>query len=345
MSQWGDRLRIHAEARPGTVTCLPDLFLDHLVPLEEGQDPLAAMADVAERGGGNLATGPQRLEVGGNAANLAHALARLGVRARLVAPTDDLGAHLARRDLAPDGVDLAGVRPTGPAAHTVALELDPTGGEGANVMLSDPGPLDGFHPDDLADADVAGVREADAVAVVNWAKTQPHGTALLEAVAGAAGEAGTTVYVDTSDPTTRPPEDREAFLASEAVTEAVDVWGLNDHEARTWARAVGADPGTPQEAGDALADLAEARIDVHWEAAAWTRRDGPPLEVEGFDVPVRQRTGAGDAWNAGNVLADLLDLPSRERLQVAHGTAALLVREGEPPTRGTLAEFLEERTG
>lgn len=342
MPGWSDRLTPDVDP-PGRVCCLPDLFLDHLVPLPPAGAFLDDLAEVARRGGGNIATDEQRVEVGGNAANLAFALARLGVEASLVAPTDAEGRRQAADVLGAAGVDVDGVRDAGAAARTVALELGAEEGEGANVMLSDPGPLAGYGPSDLTRADEARVREADVVAVANWAKTKPGGTALLEAVAGLADEADGAVFLDTSDPATRPPGDVEALLASEALRGGVDRWGMNEHEARTYAEAAGADDPDLVEAAEVLAGHAGARVDVHTAGEALTHDGSEVVRAPAFEVVPARRTGAGDAWNAGAILADLLGLDPRRRLQAAHGTAALLVRDGEPPTREELAAFLDER--
>lgn len=348
MGPWADRLRVDADP-PGAVCCLPDLFLDHLVPLGPAEAALDDLADVARRGGGNRHTGPQALQVGGNAANLARGLARLGVDASLVAPTDGVGASMARDELAPLGVDVGGVRDVGQAAHTAALEFGAEAGaaSGANVMLSDPGPLEGLGPEDLREGDRAQVREADVVAVTNWAKTRPGGTALLEEVARLADEAGADVYVDTSDPAPRPREEVEALLASPALDGGVAAWGMNEHEARVLAGAAGADDPTVEEAADVLAERTGARVDVHTAEAAWTRGGADAATAPAFDVDPRRLTGAGDAWNAGNILAGLLGLPDRDRLRVAHAVAALAIRdpEGPGPDRGAVAGFLEERGG
>jgi sugar/nucleoside kinase (ribokinase family) len=342
MTTWAQRLAVDADAGPGRVCCLPDLFLDHLVPLGPREEAVEAVADVARRGGGNLETGAQSAEVGGNAANMARALARLGVDASLVGPTDAEGLRRARDVLGADDVDVEGLRDVGRCARTVALEMGAGEGEGANVMLSDPGPLDGYGPGDLEAGDEERIRRADVVAVANWAKTRPGGTALLEAAGEIAAESGTSVYLDTSDPATRPAEEVEALVAAEGVLEGVDVWGMNEHEARTYARAAGAADPDLGEAAALLAERTGGRVDVHRADEAVTR-GGQAAEAPAFDVAVDRRTGAGDAWNAGNVLADLLGLPAGDRLQVAHAVAALALRGGEPPTRREAAAFLDER--
>ncbi|MHB8605471.1 MAG: hypothetical protein ACYDCK_09465, partial [Thermoplasmatota archaeon] len=88
------------------VVCLPDFYLDHFVELPRWDDAVAAMRGVFERGGGNVQNVPQRFAAGGNAANTALALARLGVHAHLVARTSAFGALVLRDTLGAAGVDL-----------------------------------------------------------------------------------------------------------------------------------------------------------------------------------------------------------------------------------------------
>jgi sugar/nucleoside kinase (ribokinase family) len=63
--------------------------------------------------------------------------------------------------------------------------------------------------------------------------------------------------------------------------------------------------------------------------------------VPSFNVNPLRTTGAGDVWNAGNILGDALGLPDSCRLTLANAVAAYYVcsPKAEHPTLSKLMEF------
>jgi fructose-1-phosphate kinase PfkB-like protein len=66
--------------------------------------------------------------------------------------------------------------------------------------------------------------------------------------------------------------------------------------------------------------------------------EAKPPSMEG-----RRATGAGDAWNAGNILGHLLELAPEERLTLANTVATAYVTNPEPthPTLPEVAALLD----
>ena len=64
--------------------------------------------------------------------------------------------------------------------------------------------------------------------------------------------------------------------------------------------------------------------------------------VPTFKVKVLRATGAGDAWNAGNILGDHNGLSDECRLMLANAVSACYLSDpdGEHPTKEKLADFL-----
>lgn len=327
------------ELQDRRVVVLPDFFVDRFVPVPPWEGFSERVAAIHGRGGGNLPTRAQTLRVGGDAANTAYALGRLGVPVRLVAHADAFGRELLERVLGPVGVDLAGVRDAERSASTVALEFE----DGANVMLSDAGPLASASPDDLTEEDWTAVEDADAVLFGNWSQARRHGTELLAAVLERAQ--GRTM-LDTSDPTHRSEGDARDLLGHPAVRDQLDVWAMNEAEARHFGRlAAGEDPPDWEAAAAAVAKTFAGRVDAHTADAALTVQTGRSVRCRTAPVSPKHRTGAGDAWNAGDLLGYLLGLDDAHRLEVANAVAgALLTDEAHrPPTLGVLAAWLDER--
>lgn len=313
-----------ADLQGSRVAVLPDLFADVLVPLPAWEDARGEIDAVARRGGGNLPVDGIELTLGGNAANLAVALARLGARVDLLAETDDVGRMLLERAAGDAEVGTEGLRVGSRRSTTASLECDD-----ANVMLSDPGPLVDFGPDRLRERDWRLLEAADAVALVNWAQNE-RGTDLLEAIAERVGDLDAFVYLDTGDPRHRLADPTELAQAP-SVWDGVDAWGLNENELYAFA-SDGA--GDPLDAARDLSARLDVRLDLHTRRWAATTRGHEPVRVEAPATPARRLTGAGDAFNAGNLAGYLLDLPDRERLALAHRVAEAYVTSprGRAPT-------------
>ncbi|HWH08502.1 MAG TPA: carbohydrate kinase family protein, partial [Candidatus Thermoplasmatota archaeon] len=225
------RLRDLDAARYHVVT-LPDFFLDHFVRVPPWAQAEPLWRAVHQRGGGNVPTPGQHFQPGGNAANTALALARLGVRVHLVTRTSAFGKAYLEQTMGRMGVDLRYVRGDGHLAVTTALEFQED--RPANVMLSDPGSVAQYGPEELDANDWTLLEAADLVLLANWSQNR-RGTALVEAVCRAASAAGTMTMLDTGDPSVRGP-DAEAGLAElrERLLPMgnLDVYALNENELR-----------------------------------------------------------------------------------------------------------------
>lgn len=327
-----DRL---AETRPGDlhVVALPDFFLDHFVTAPSWSDAVALMEGVHDRGGGNIPGWPQRFHPGGNATNTALALARLGVHAHLVAITDAFGLAYLRDTVGPHGVDLKQVRATGQLAITTALEFGP---ERRNVMLSHPGSVADLRFEHLDDNQLTLVEGSDAVLVANWTANRGAGTSFVEAVLKLAGRGRGLTYLDTGDPSSRiadvPELKRRVFASPD-----LDVLAVNENEVRIFSGATDVEEG----AGKLKAEIA-GTLDLHTSTRSATWLKEGRAEAPCLDVPFRRATGAGDAWNAGNLLGHLLKLEPSERLLLANVVAGLYVsgEDGLAPRMADVVGYL-----
>lgn len=325
------------------VVCLPDFFLDHFVELPPWEDAVAEMARIHAQGGGNLQRVAQRFSSGGNAANTALALARLGVRAHLIARTSAFGGDTLRSSLGGAGVDLSRMKTDGELAITTALEFGPAR---RNVMLSNAGSVADFRFEDLDDNDLTLIEGSDAVLVANWAQCVRGGTGLVSSVARLAAKSGTISYVDTGDPSGRLP-DVPTFVDDVLTQEPIGVLALNENELAHYAGARATDRSDVLASGTTLAERLKGGLDLHTSgfAAAWTNGNPEPAVVETFAVTPRRATGAGDAWNAGNLLGHMAGFEPAERLAAANALAAHYISspEGRHPNLRDLAEFVRAR--
>lgn len=283
------------------VVCLPDYFVDHLVEVPDWTGHVEEMEAALTSGGGNVPGVPQRLAPGGQSANVARILAGLGVDAALLAPTGPVGRALAEHWLSPIGVDLDLV--DGETSLTVAYEASQ-----ANVMVNDGASLDELTFDDLGDEAIA---DADWVHIANWAQIGDGDAFLADALA-ACDEADVRVSVDPGDP--RPHGDHQ--LLRVLSKQPPDLVSVNEVEAD----ALGLSPDTPV---PTLPRGGPGPVVVHGaDEATLVLPDDTTVTAPSLDVEPRRRTGAGDAFNAGFLVGELLDLDDWAKLELAHAVAA-----------------------
>lgn len=333
---------------------MPDFFLDRIINLDwDAAEFSGLVGAVVKRKGGSIDGIPQTDLRGGNAINVASALANLGVEVAPIVCTSEFGLQQIKYHFKNTPIDTSHIKTGGKASITTALEFK-NQNEKANVMLRDLGALADFGPVDFDDGDYALIEDADYVCLFNWAGTLKFGTALAEAVFDRAKKLGKgKTYYDTADPT--PNAKAIAGLMENVLkTDKVDILSLNENEAITYASLL--DEGLKEkkellgfaelalEAARVLAKRLPARIDLHTTVFSATLKGKREVVVPTFKVKVLRATGAGDAWNAGNILGDHNGLSDECRLTLANAVAAsyLSDAEGLHPTKEKLSLFLRD---
>jgi ribokinase len=271
----GLRIAPTAVSDPVRVLVIGDALLDvHALP----SVPIVSGADVPAAIG---------LQPGGQGANLAVRLARMGIGVRLLtAVADDRAGTLLREALAAEGIDLEAV-PTA-ASGTVVVLRDAAG---ERTMLSHRPPLAAAAAERLA----AVRRDAGWVVCSGYALAEPGADVLADALRpfGRLAVAGCALA------------DRDVAAWRRRVTDAgPNVLFLNRHEA------IALDP-IPVVDVVAVTDPDGASVTVRGVELRVTVPPGPPAV---------DATGAGDAFAAafvGSVLADDGWPPSADRLRSA----------------------------
>lgn len=308
------------------VVLMPDFYLDHFVKFEGDLELLIrSIRETAERGGGNLPMSKQAIARGGNAANAAAALSRMGGRPYLVAKADDLGLWLLERRSGLKGEELRGVKVVGSQSMTVALEVY-RDGDLVNIMINDPGPVRAFGPSDLDEGDLEAVKRADFVCVLNWAQNS-MGTELIKEVFGVVKREGVgKTFLDTGDPSPRG-EEVKTLLKEVSRSGLIDIWGMNENEARRYSSAMGFDSAGASllEIGRFLHEELGAIIDLHTSDFSSTHGPDGEWAVDSFPVSPLRKTGAGDAWNAADIFGHFMRLDPELRLALANAAASYYI--------------------
>lgn len=337
-----------------SVVLMPDFFLDRLVSLKWNLRSLSDnLAEVAQRKGGSI-DGVEQTEIrGGNAINTASALATLNANVTPIVSTNDLGLRLIRFYLKSRKADLSHVKVFDEASITTAIEFESKNGR-VNVMLRDVGALAHFGPKCLTSGDFEAIEDADYVCVFNWAGTRRFGTELARTVFRHTKTKGKgKTYYDTADPTPNK-ENVKELTKSILQSKYVDLFSVNENEAICYASQLSPEVKEPRrtfefeelakEAARVLSSHISARVDLHTTRFSATFTKKGETVVSAFKVPVLRATGAGDAWNAGNILGDANRLSDGCRLALANAVAAFYISNpvGKHPTQKQLLEFLEK---
>jgi sugar/nucleoside kinase (ribokinase family) len=342
------------EIREFNVVVMPDFFIDRLISLPNSAETFIKQIDDAVMRKGGSIDGITQTEIrGGNAVNTAAALATLGVKVTPIICTNKLGERLIKFYFKKLKVDVSHIKILERPSLTTALEFKTKNGK-ANVMLRDVGSLADFEPQCLSEGDFEAIENADYVCIFNWAGTRRFGTELAGTIFKHVKEKGKgKTYYDTADPT--PNKEKIPELIKEVLqSRYVDVLSVNENEAVCYAFQLSDKTKElegklrfeelAKESARILANSLSARVDLHATSFAATFTKNKEKVIPAFQVPVLRATGAGDAWNAGNVIGDACGLSDDYRLMLANAVAAYYISNADElhPTRRKLIEFLEK---
>ena len=330
------------------VVAMPDFYLDYVLAFPGKLDEMAsAMVDVAGRGGGNLLGWKHLIGRGGNASNFSAQLSNLDVNVVPIIETDEFGKMALGHFL--KGVDLSHVTTAGSVSRTLAFEAEHSGRR-VNIMASDPGSLSGFGPEKLDESDMQLIREADFVCVFNWNQNL-KGTELAEQVFQTARNEGKAVtFFDPGDPTSK--ASQIPRLNERVLTQGlVDVLSVNENELEQLAAVVRKETGgiegedaNPLFEAASVFSMLGVRVDLHTAGFSATFIDGQRERALCASTTPLKVTGAGDAWNAGDIFAQGMGLEHRERLVFANATAAAYMKRPDlvPCSMAEILQQVEE---
>ncbi|MCL4355661.1 MAG: carbohydrate kinase family protein [Nitrososphaerota archaeon] len=309
------------------VAVMHDYFVDRLVHVRGLEKTMAEVAEKAASGGGGIHGVPQEEIRGGNAVNLAHALARLGLRTLLITHCEPAHEHLLKSAFRGLKADLK-VKPL-PAGLTVAFE------ESTNVMLSDGRGASDFGPSALDEDDWTGLEGSKVVCSVNWAANR-RGTELLQALRRRLG-AEKTIYIDPAD--FRDRLDRFMALARLISKGGLVDWvSMNEFESLSAATAMGIESADRASRCLYLARALGVVFDMHCVDGAYTSEGTRVTASPTRSIRTRRLTGAGDVWDAASIYGRLKEMDEQGRLGFAN-RAAKLYLEGKDPVPPTLSEL------
>jgi len=329
------------------IVVMPDFFVDRVIKLGSKEEFFNSINDKARLGGGSI-RGVTTADIkGGNAANVAYCLAKLGARVALFTMADDIGAAILRQTFSRFGENVNLLVTTGRHGSTTAFELLSENDVRVNIMISDVGDNSKFGPDMVNSSDHLNyLKKSDAAVVVNWGSNL-KGTQLAEHAFKNSPKS--LHFIDPADIETRKEDFRDSL---KYIAEFTDVLSINESEYNSLAEVAGLEHleltnedivDHTKNAVRQLAEKIDISVDLHTrKGAAWSNGKETSF-VRAIKVDVRTLTGAGDSWDSADILVYLASLNAIERLTFANATVSLYLRSqtSEPPTSSEVFELLE----
>ncbi|MFW9799310.1 MAG: carbohydrate kinase family protein [Candidatus Thorarchaeota archaeon] len=311
---------------------MPDFFVDHFIIDRSLEDFIQGLRQLAKQGGGNLLGSTQFIRRGGNAVNTASALLSLGLDPVLIVTTDDYGAKILPTLVHPD-LDLSHIHKDGRLSSTVSIEVDYEGRR-VNLMVSDSGSASEFSFSDLTSTDLDAIRESSLVALLNLNHNADAPRLAVELFEAVSESSNARKFIDVGDPSGN--QGIIEPLARQVLSDGlVDIISLNENEARWFAWALSGRNDKWKSLSSKHEDWLSAaqlvsketgvRVDLHTQYFAATIAEENLIVAPTFRTECRVTLGAGDAWNAGDILGTLLNLSENDRLTLANTVAALYV--------------------
>ncbi len=308
-------------------TTLADVFIDRIVKVPDLDKLVTDVKAKSAVGGGSIRGIKQREIVGGNATNIAYALVKFGSETELFAIGDEFTRRLLDlRFQEFDNIKINMLK--GKPGFTVALETNHN--NDSNIMISDVGGIEKFNGIDITTNYLKIIEESDIVIISNWASNL-NGNQLVNEIFSAAKDSIKLLdFADLSTSTNRLQE----LMDNIENNKIIDVISLNENECQILGKFLGlknvSAEYTINEIKTMALDISSILgtiIDIHTPIGSCSASDGDVQFVESFPVKPIILTGAGDVWNAINILGLKKGLSTINRLNLANASAASYISE------------------
>jgi sugar/nucleoside kinase (ribokinase family) len=339
-----------------------DGFVDEIIAVVDKRhsfnefDPVKTIAHLGQKiqnaagQSSNYELVTRQMKLGGNGPIMANALASFGLSVTYIGGLGYPAVHPVFQEM----TARAKVISIADAGHTDALEF-----EDGKIMLGKITALDEVNWKNLVDRvgqkELTGmVDEADLFGFVNWTML-PHMSDIWEKmrtqIVPGVSKKNRKFFVDLADPEKRTSADIKGALDIIARFQgSFDViLGLNLKEAGTILEVLGLPAASdPEGMIESTARAIRQNLNiyccvVHPRSGAAAATASASAKFAGpFVKHPRISTGAGDHFNAGFALGQVLGLTLEESLCTGVGTSGYYVRSGISPSAAQLAEFVSD---
>lgn len=297
----------------------------------------------------NLEFVPQLEKLGGNGPIMANALLEAGVALRYIGSLGNPDVHPVFQDFAQrtEAISLCG------PGITHAIEF-----HDGKLLCGEMASLDEITYDKLVSSLGEGAffdlfSRANLIALVNWTMI-PHMTSIFaqlvdKVLPNLPPLDHRIFFFDLADPQKRSIDDLKGVLRQIQRFQGFGhvTLGLNLKEGQqVYSALFGTPPGESPEhlkqmATEIRNELAIGTVLIHPTHGAACANRNDAWYVDGpYCAQPKLTTGAGDHFNAGFTLSQLLKLPPDQGLTMAVATSGFYVREGKSPTLSELQQFI-----
>jgi len=311
-----------------------DYFIDRIIHINNKQKFFKKINEKTKFGGGSI-RGISTKEIGGgNAVNFSFCLAKLGLEVHLFTIADQIGKNILENlflGLLNVHLNIFHGRP----GYTTSLEFmnQSTFQPESNVMISDVGDNAHFGKEKFKTMiDKNLMRDAVAVVGLNWA-TNLKGTSLLKYVFS--NSPNSLHFVDPADIGDRTREFCSLLIDN---NDLIDILSINENECNSLLSELklknrilkgNYDCKKIKRAAQILAQEFKIPINLHTKNGTAFSNGVQAFSISSFKLTkIHNLTGAGDSWDAANILGYLLNLKPIERLFLANVFAALYLTHG-----------------
>ena len=333
------------------IVVLPDFFIDRIIQLKSKEHFFESILQKTKYGGGSIREFNAFEKKGGNAVNVAYALATLGVKVVLFTIADKVGSAFLSNTFSKFG-DIIQLRITdGSNGLTTALEFhSETGGASENIMLNHLRGIADIGPEIInSDSDLSILNDSSAVVFLNWGSNN-RGSNLLEYVFKNS-PISSFHFLDPADIDNRKSEFKEILLQNK---DNIDTLSINENECNSLCKAFDIEkniinensPTNLQQIVEELSTILGIEICLHTRAGSIWSNGSNSFFAKALETNVVNLTGAGDCWDAGYILSTVAGLKIEDRLLFANAVASSYVGniDGEPPTLEKVEKLLENNT-
>ena len=323
-----------------SVVVLNDFFLDRIIKISDIEKIYHQILEKSKLGGSIRGITQQDIK-GGNATIVAYALARLGCPITLITVADKTSKALLNDTFAEFQNSSLFVI-DGKPGKTTSLELR-NGREIVNIMLSDLGDNENFGPEKLGSKEQEAIAKSDAVIVTNWASNQ-KGTELCKFVFEKSEKA--LHFLDPADIQTRPKEFKDSM---NELGFLLDSLCINENECNILLEQYGlGSMSGSEETKNLILNLSKkssVSIDLHISSGAYWSNGKEVDFAKSHPIEPNFVTGAGDVWDAANIVRHLANFVPQKRLNFANAAASLYVNnpQGIPPTLDDVLTFVNKK--
>ena len=308
-------------------TTLADVFIDRIVRVPDLDKLVTDVKAKSTVGGGSIRGIKQTEIVGGNATNIAYALVKFGSETELFAIGDEFTRRLLDlRFQEFDNIKINMLK--GKPGFTIALETDHN--NDSNIMISDVGGIEKFNGIDITTNYLKIIEESDIVIISNWASNLDGNQLVNEIFSAAKDSIKLLDFADLSTSTSR----LQGLMDNMKNNKIIDVISLNENECQILGKFLDlkkiSAEYTINEIKTMAADISSILgtiIDIHTPIGSCSASNGDVEFVESFPVKPMILTGAGDVWNAINILGLKKELSTINRLNLANAAAASYISE------------------